>query len=279
MKKNMTKLLIPALILISLLIGGCTRGFNINLGFPFNGIQKNGEESTALEMQKADKFQILNETGNINVSKTSGSQIKIRMEKEVKGQVEEEVQSVLDEIKISAKFDGDTCVIKAVTSDGTDFWKWKQQNHQMLNVNVNFYLELPENFSGYDVKLVTGNIDINDLAGSFTVNNTTGNLTLSNVTMTGSNQVKLITGNITINSNLLEADSLNVSNITGNVTLTLPGEENASLSVRLTTGNIGGSLLGQTSTALGGTDISKTLGTGKTDVKVENVTGNITINK
>ena len=279
MKRNVMKLLIPALVLISLLFGGCTRGFNINFGSPFNGIEKKDEVSTALDMRKAEKLQVLNETGNIDVSKTSGSQIKITMKKEVRGQVDEEVKSVLDEIAIFAQFDGDTCVIKAVTQNGDDFWKWKQKSHPMLNVNVNFYVELPEDLSDYDVKLVTGNIDIRDLAGSFTVNNTTGNLTLRDLTMTGTNKVRLITGNITVDADILDADNLDVSNITGNVDLSLPAETNASFSVRLTTGNIGGSLLGQNSTTLGGADINKTLGSGKTDVSVENVTGNISINK
>lgn len=279
MKKVMIKMMISALILATLLMSGCTKSFNLDFNFSSNKIKLTDEAVMSLPSGDATKLEIKNVTGGIYVSKSSGDQVSVKFEKKVNGQVEEEAQSVMDEIQIFAKEENSKLTIKAVTKDGTDFWKWKQQNHPMMNVSVDFYVTLPTDLESYDVTLITGNIEIEDLSGSFVVNDTTGNVTLSNVVMNGDNKVKLITGNIMVKSDIANANELSINNVTGNVTLSLPEDANATLNISLTTGNIDGSLLGKNSTALGGTNVDKVLGNGKTKITIDNTTGNISVNK
>lgn len=281
MKKRIV-LIATIITAFCMLLAGCTVPFNIDnidINGGLNKIKADDEETINSDAKDASKLHVINVTGNISIEKSSADKIQVKVKKTVYGQVDDEVKKVLEQINASVETKDGTTIIKAVTQDGQDFWQWKQKNYPMLNVNVDFMVEIPADLPDYQVTLVTGNIDIKDLNGSFAIENTTGNITLEDVTMRKSNSIDLVTGNITLTGNVKDAETLIVSNVTGNVSVSLPDDINATIKAKLTTGQIGGKLIGTEKSVIGGGSVTKTLGDGTMKIDIKNVTGNITIGK
>ncbi|MCX7772018.1 MAG: hypothetical protein N2376_02775 [Clostridia bacterium] len=279
MKKNPLILAAVAIAALALLIAGCTaQGFSIN--FSNNNVKQEDEKTLTLSLDNAKSLLVDNQTGNISIKKGRDSSVSVKTKIKVEGQVTEEVEKVLKNVKTYAAVKDGMLEIRAVCNDGSDFWRWKQDHYRMLNVNINFDVALPQDLESYKLRLITGNINLEGLNGSTDVESITGNVTLNNVKLSGSNRVHLITGNIDIKGSVADAESLDVNNTTGNINLSLPGDSGLKLKASIVTGNIDGSLIGDSAIkGIGGTSIEKEIGSGKTETSVKLVTGNITISK
>lgn len=278
MKRNLTTLIAIVLTAFVLLLSGCIpQGINIDFT-SFNKVQQEDESTQSIALGDAIELDIENQTGNITIKKTSDSKVSIMTKIKVGGQVQEEVDKVMNELKTQAEVQNGKLQIRAVCGDGSDFWKWKQNNYRMLNVAVTFEVSLPNDLDAYKLRLITGNITFKGLKGSIDAENITGNITLSDAELKENNRIKLITGNIDADGSIADAKKLDIDNVTGNITLSLPSDAGMNLTGSVVTGTLGGNLSKEATKSIPGAKIDTTIGDGKTDVSITLVTGNITVN-
>lgn len=280
MKKTPILKVIIVAAALSLLAAGCTaQGFSFNFSSN-NNIRQEDETTVSVELNSAKSLYIENQTGNVTLGKSSDNNVTVKTKIRVEGQVTEEVEKVLKEMKTYAETKDGKLEIRAVCSDGSDFWRWKQDHYRMLNVSINFDVSIPQNLDSYKLRLITGNINFKDLNGALDIENITGNITVDNAKLGGQSHIQLITGNVDVDGSIADADRLDINNTTGNITLRLPGDSNLKLQASIVTGIINGSLIGNSAVrGVGGTSIDKEIGSGKTDTSIKLITGNITIDK
>lgn len=278
MKKKTTAVILAAILVLMLLLGACTTDFHFNIGTAGNSYKKTSQETKSIPLNGTRNLKIVNVTGNITVTKSDGDDIQLITDSEVTGSINEEVMEVLGEIRTSAEYLDGVLMVKAVTVDGQDFWKWLGLRHPGVRASIGFTLNIPQHFEHYDLSLVTGNVDMRKLAGVCVVSNTTGNITLQDTAPKGRNSIKLVTGNIDLAfSDLSEADEVAIENVTGNINLKVPEHAGIELNAKLTTGKLLGALAVGVEEAPGGNTLRRTFGDGHTTIHIANVTGSINL--
>lgn len=280
MKRKARLLITVLLTLVILAVTGCA-GVNANSSkLHLYKETKEGDETTNVRGAAVSNLWINNNTGNITVCKTSNADIRVKMLKKVQGNDKSEVAEVFDTITAFAEVRNGRLEVEAATKEGkADIWSWLSNNHSSLNVNVDFVVEVPENFKNYIVNNVAGNITAEDITGNLNIENMTGNINLKNTVLTGENSINLSAGNIDMDISMKEADSLEVIDGAGNVTLTMPADSKVDLNANVGIGNVGGNFNGMESKS-GAAGINSTVefnGGGK-NVSLKLTTGNITVN-
>jgi hypothetical protein len=277
MKKIVIKMLCMVLVLSTIILSGCgTIRFTVNNSLGSN-TKLTGEETINVGMSNEEILYVKNETGKIFINRVDGKDIKVRTVKKVVGKDKNELEEVLNEITASVKTSGDKIEISAVTkSEKRDFWSWKNSRHNSVNVNIEFYVDVPKDLKYYSVENITGDITLSNIKGNVKVENVTGNIKLENTELTGANMLKLTTGNIEINTSLKDVENLDVSVTTGNITMEVPSDNKLSLEAKITTGNIMGNAIGKVMT--NNTTFAKDFNGGGAKVDLHVITGNVIIN-
>lgn len=280
MNNRLTKALLTAVLAAAMIFTGCSR-----VSFSFGSTNKEkvtDEETLTMSNEGVKNLYVENVVGDIRVVKTEGDSIAIKVNKRVEGPTKDKVQEVMDNIIVNSEVNGGRLEIKAVTKDGKkDFWRWKNDNYNSMNVNIDFYVEVPMNVENCIIKDVTGNIEIEKLAGDFSIDSVTGNIDLKNTTIFGKSNINLVTGNISLRTDIDKTVDLVVSNVTGNLNIALPREAGFSIEGSVVTGNIGGSFEGvkANKSITGGGSIDQSFNDGSASIKFELITGNLDLNK
>ena len=280
MSSRLVKILTTAFITVAVIFTGCSR-VTINLG-QMNKEKVTEEEALTVDKDGVKELYVENVVGDIHVIKAEGDSIKVKVGKRVEGPTKEKAEEVMNNIFISTEVNGGKLEIKAVTKEEKkDFWKWKNENHTTMNVNLDFYVEVPMNLESCMIKDVTGNIEVENLASMFKVDSVTGNISLNDTTILGRSNVNLVTGNINLKTEMDKTSDIKVSNITGNLNITLPKDANFNIKGSVVTGNIGGSFDGlkANKSITGGGSVDQSFNGGNSSLHFELVTGNVKLNK
>ncbi|HEY9062812.1 MAG TPA: DUF4097 family beta strand repeat-containing protein [Pseudobacteroides sp.] len=279
MKK--TIIILTLITVFTVVLVGC--GAGVGFGGEVQRIEKAGEESMELAVPSSlDSLNVTNVTGNISIYKTNVQKIKVKLLKKAAGFEVNDVERVLKQAKIGSQVSNGKIDISVVTDAGKgDFWDWKSNNYSRITASMELLIEIPRDLKKYTVNNVTGDVYLEGLSGSIQVEETTGNISLANSTLMADNSIRLITGDIDIDAQLDNMESLNVENTTGNVSMKIPSNSKISLDARVTTGIIGGNFDGMDpeKQGTGGVSVSKELNGGGKKVSMHTVTGCVYLNK
>lgn len=280
MSNRFAKIAGTTLIAAVVLFTGCSR-VTVNLG-QINKEKVKEAEALTVSKQDVTELYVENVVGDIRIVKTEGESIKIKVDKRVEGPTKDKAEEVMSNILINSEVTGGRLEIKAVTKDGRkDFWNWKSDNYATMNVNLDFYVEVPMKVENCRIKGVTGNIEVEKIDSVFNVDNVTGNIKLKDTTMQGQSYVNLVTGNIDLEADIEKGSDIKLSNVTGNLNIALPKDAGFNIEGSIVTGNIAGSFDGikANKSITGGGSVNQSFNDGGSKVKFELVTGNVKVNK
>jgi len=238
------------------------------------------EETFLLEMPKLGELSVKNKIGNIYVKKTEENNLRLRIVKKVEGVMTEEAKEVLDNIDVSTGLNNGRLEIYAVTKDKKlDFWVWKASEHSTVNLNIDFYVEVPRDFENYAISLEIGNVEVCDQKGVFHIDNKTGKIILNRVEVEKSSYITLNTGEINMESDLKNFVNLDITCNVGKVNLTIPRNSTLNLKANTKIGNIDGNFISSAlvNKNMLGASFSKNFNGGKASVNLEVKVGDIRI--
>jgi hypothetical protein len=280
MKRNILVASIALALLLttacSLNVGGDRLNFSGNVSYD-KGTTLTEEQNVARNAAEVEKLEISDTAGNITVKTSTSDDISIKAVKKVKGMNDEIKKEVMANIDIVIEGNGNSLSVYPSTKDGKkdDLWKWVERLYKGTHVTVDFELEVPENIKVYTVDSNAGNISFSEVNGEIAIKSNAGNVDLTGVGLTGSNEIGINAGNITLDADISKASKLEVVNTAGNVTLNLPANSAFDLTAKLTAGNVNGSFLSGTHINSG--TIRQKINGGGTEVNVTTVAGNVTI--
>jgi len=231
----------------------------------------------------AQSIKIDNQTGHIALRTANVDGVRLRTVYTVEAQTQAAADELMSNIKINAIVEDDVFKINVLTkNDNTDYWNWKTNAYPLSSVQIDFALVVPEEFNSFDLNTFTGNINVSKTNGTLKANTYTGNINVLDANIVGDSVVDVKTGDITTEAIINQADTLNLTTMTGNIKLSIPEDTGASINASLMTGNIGGDFGGVVvgeKDLTGMSTFSKEYNNGGTDVVLETMTGDITVNE
>lgn len=221
------------------------------------------EEFVFDDINSLEKFNIINQSGNITLLKTGSQVLGVQAIKKVQNGRKDEMQKIMKSIRINADKKSDNLTITA---------DYEKKNN--LSVTIQYRIEIPTNFKVFDIKN-TGNIRLEKVAGTINIDSLAGNIDLIGLRMCGNNMIKQKAGNISLDADLKDASEVMIHNGTGNIILTIKRDSKIKIKAAVELGNIGGNLLKQGINLSG--SVEEVLNEGDTLVELSTGIGNITI--
>ncbi len=269
----MNKRLLVIFTIAVFLLSGCS---NVIVNKNQSNYETDEEINAVLE--DVSKVVIVNNSGNINVKPGRDSSLKGMYRKKTKGSDASEINKVANSITHEVKNENGTVYINSILKDSAegDVWEWKNRQHPNVNLNIEFDLELPKNISAIEITQTAGNIDIKDYTGNINLHGVAGNVKINDTALSGSNIIKLTTGNVELGLKSLDTHgSLNAKVTTGNINLYTENSVGFDLSAQVGTGNITGNITDGNAGV--NSSFTRKVNNGGAAVDLFTQTGNITV--
>ena len=186
------------------------------------------------EKQDGEQFVVSNNSGNISIEKSEGTQIKIEVDKKVRGASKDKKDTILDNMNVKLERDGKVIKVEVKTNNGEDFWDWQKDNYKALQITLNYDISLPEGIDVIEVNTGAGNIDVNDVSAKLSLETGAGNIDVQDVVALEDNSLNTGAGNIDFNGNIDKISSFEASTGVGNVKFKVP--EGTKMSLNADTG-------------------------------------------
>lgn len=164
---------------------------------------------------------ILNESGTINIGKSTSNNVEIECFVSYGGKSAQENKKIIEQFSVSPQITDDILYLEVDTQGGIDIENWLKG--EIDYINVNYDIKLPDYIDDIRVINVMGNINVKDVETSFYMESQTGNFDLQNVTPMGNSHLNMAKGNIGLNaSDISNAQIISSWIGFGNVTYNLP---------------------------------------------------------
>jgi hypothetical protein len=240
------------------------------------GSQESRDQNLTEVVKDGNSLEVSVPAGNINIRKSSDSNIEIRAEKKVRGSNSDTKNLILDNMNLYLNRDGQTVKVDFKTKDGNDFWKWLKENYKTYQVYINYDIKIPENIKALDIKDGAGNIDISETNSAYKLNTGAGNIEIRDAVTIGESEISSGAGNINIRTQLGEFEDVEVNTGAGNISLRVPGDSKMGLSVDTGVGNVQGSIVKSNNLK---NHQKKDINGGGSDVKLHSGVGNIDVDE
>ncbi len=202
-------------------------------------LSKNVKLDLKVNSLKKVEFEFVN--GNMDIIGTKTDRLKVTGKVSVEGKDQASVQEVLNKVKLTHSFDGDSLSISLNYDDLKDylgnsgFFNFFCSGKKRVRLAVNLKVELPErmrvHFSGVNFDVEIKNLksaDVEDVNGDINISNldrvkcenVNGNVVLRNIRKKVS--CDIVNGNLEFSGNSLEMVSISVNSVNGNCTIKLP---------------------------------------------------------
>lgn len=209
--KRITKLLSSVLIGISIVsisaFAASTQALNYN------------------ETTSATQLSILNGAGNVNLSYSAGSEVKITATLMLSGGSGSEQATKREQLVLIPELVGTTLLVEAKAQDGTDYWTWLRKNLNVDNVKINYEVSIPSGVQTVKVYNAVGNVTANGIKSSLDIEVYTGHIT--GISLAPQNYTSAIshTGNIKMTySDTSNAALLKSTVYVGSITVKMPSD-------------------------------------------------------
>lgn len=192
------------------------------------------DQQISEEKQDGEQLEISNDSGNVTIEKSEGTQIKIKVDKKVRGSSKDKKNTILENMNVKLERDGKVIKVVVKTDDGKDFWDWQQDNYRGIQTTINYDISLPEGINVIEVNTGAGNIDVNDVSAKLSLETGAGNIDVQDVVALEDNSINTGAGNIDFNGNIDKISSFDASTGVGNVKFKVP--EGTKMSLNADTG-------------------------------------------
>lgn len=236
-----------------------------------------GVRETSYDANGIKKLIIESTAGNIKISKGDTNRVEVKTEIKIKSSDKEAREAIAENIAVTEDRDASKITLKPKTKDkGEDPWKWARSEYGVLNLSINFEIQVPSSVEGFAVYENAGDVILEGVDGYADIKLNAGKISLNDVSLKGKNILKFNAGNVNFDGEIDEKASLEISGNAGNVKMKLPGDQRFDLSTSLIAGNISGNLI--TASKLGG-KLQQKFNGGGAKIKIVLNAGNINIDK
>ncbi len=262
----------------------------------FSGI---GSESTYTQNISQDKIEggelkVETNAGNIDIRKSSSSQIIIKANKKVRGTSAENKKIILDNMVISLEQNGKEVLVAVKTKDGENFWDWQRDNYKTYQITINYDVKLPESIKSLNlstgagniqaeatvdkIKADTGagNIDLKGMNAQFDVSTGAGNIDIHNSGAKGDCKLSTGAGNVDFKGKLDDISVFDASTGMGNIDFRVQAETKMSLDASTGVGILEGGFIDRKEDK---THFKGDINGGGPSVKLSTGVGNVRVDK
>lgn len=211
----------------------------------FNGFgsESSNTQSISDGKQEGEQLVVSDNAGNIQIKKSTNSQIEINADKKVRGSSEDNKKIIMDNMNMKLERDGKVIKVVFKTKDGKDFWDWQKENYKSYQITINFRISVPEGIKVIEANTGAGNIDIDDISAKLSLDTGAGNIDINDVAALEDNHLSTGAGNIDFNGNIENISSFEASTGAGNVRFEVPEETKMSIEADTGIGNLSGSFI------------------------------------
>ncbi len=198
------------------------------------------------EKQDVNQLEVSNAAGNISIEKSEGTQIKIEVDKKVRGASKDKKDTILGNMNVKLERAGKVIKVVVKTKNGEDFWDWQEHNHKVTQTTINYDISLPEGIDVIEVNTGAGNIDVKDVSAKLSLETGTGNIDVQDVVALEDNSLNTGAGNIDFNGSVEKISSFDASTGVGNVKFRVPEGTKMSLDADTGVGVLSGKFINTT---------------------------------
>jgi hypothetical protein len=240
------------------------------------GSESGKNQNISENRDEAEQFVLPTGNGNVEIKKSTGSQIGIKADKKVRGSSSKNKNTVIENMNIVLERDGNVVKVVVKTKDGNDFWDWRKENYASITATVNYEISLPDGINAVEVSIGVGNIDVKDISAKLTLNTGAGNIDMRNVTAIEDNLLDTGAGNIEFEGTIDNISSFEASTGAGNVELKVPEATKMSLEADTGIGNLSGYFIEDNHDKF---HFEDDINGGGPDVKLDTGVGNVEVDK
>lgn len=235
------------------------------------------EENFVQNTEGVKTLEIVNNAGNINITRSDSEDVVVKFTKKVKGTDEKTKREIMDNIQIKMDKNGDKLTLSARSRDdnGSYVWDWARKLYKSVNVTIDYDIKVPEGVKIYKVDNNAGNTSFDNIAGELVVKQNAGEIKLVGVDLEGNSSFNMNAGNINMDALIDKADEVKISGTAGNINIKIPAASGMDIETKLVAGNLSGSFLSGTSIKSG--TFKQKINGGGTRLLVNLTAGNVII--
>ncbi len=186
-----------------------------------------------------------------------------------------ETAEALKNIEIDIKAKSDSITIEANHRGASNR---SVSGQSVRSTQVRFYLKVPRNAVLDEIGTVNGAIKVSNMANAVRVSAVNGSITASN--LSGSTTLQTVNGGIAVGFARLDPTSkISLNTVSGRVSVTLPSNTEATVKANTLSGRIENGLGLRVNKRLVGTDMHGKIGSGAAQLRLNSISGAITINR
>jgi len=262
------------------LLSGCSYNFSFgpDSGKSADRSIKTGESS--FDGSGINEIEVSCGVGDITIGKSLTEDVELVYRKEINGS-SEIVKEVEEKISVDSETRGDKLILTVTVADNNsqDLWSWLSDKFNNINVSVDLDIKVPENIDFFQVNCGVGDIDISDLNGRFHVESGVGSIKVQNAGFTGKCEFSSDVGNIDLNCDISNAESLIAQAGVGDIEIRLPKDSRFSLDAATDIGKIVGSLIEPNKNNFVSDKLKQDINGGGPKLELTAGTGDIAVNK
>jgi hypothetical protein len=154
-----------------------------NNGNNGNDITGSGTQSINQDFSGTNwKLTLNNDIGNIHLNSCSGSTLGVTVKKIVKNATQKLADELIAGIQVKIRIGGNTATIETTGNKAAILEKYRNEvNIANVQFEIDYTINVPSNFSNYDIHTEMGNIALNNFAnitGESTFHTNMGNISL-----------------------------------------------------------------------------------------------------
>ncbi|MBX3288690.1 MAG: DUF4097 family beta strand repeat protein [Acidobacteria bacterium] len=186
-----------------------------------------------------------------------------------------ETAEALKNIEIDIKAKSDSITIEANHRGASNR---SVSGQSARSTQVRFYLKVPRNAVLDEIGTVNGAIKLSNMANAVRVSAVNGSITATD--LSGSTTLQTVNGGIAVGFARLDANSkISLNTVSGRVSVTLPSNSEATVKANTLSGRIENGLGLRVNKRLVGTDMHGKIGSGAAQLRLNSISGAITINR
>lgn len=207
------------------------------------------EENLAQNAEGVKTVEIVNNAGNINITRSDSDDVVVKFTRKVKSTDEKTRKEIMDKINVNIDKNGDKIILSARSSDesGSYIWDWVSKLYKSSNVTIDYDIKVPAGIKIIRVDNNAGNTAFDTVAGEINVMQNAGEITLTGVSLEGKSSFSMNAGNINMEASIDKADEVKVNGTAGNINIKIPEASRFELETKLLAGSLSGSFLAGTS--------------------------------
>jgi hypothetical protein len=214
-----------AILLVSLGAGACNVQVGDNgVSFDVSGSRASDEWTRTYTLPEGGRLEIVNINGGMEISASTGREVRVRAEREVRGGSEDEARKLLEALVMQEDVAPDSVRIQAQVDE----------DRGPRRVNISYDIEIPPGLV-ISLKTENGRIRFENVNGQLSAVTTNGGIFAER--LSGSLTAEVVNGGIELNIESLTGD-MNLSSVNGGIELVLPVDVKASLDATTVNGGV-----------------------------------------